>query len=119
MEADKKSSYDKAAEMYKKAIELDPNYFEANLNLGFVYLSPAIDTYNAANKLPANKQKEYTAQIAKASAMFDAAKPYLLKAVELNPKSVDALNGLMTYYKGKRDDANANKIDAQIKALGK
>ncbi|RFZ94336.1 tetratricopeptide repeat protein [Mucilaginibacter conchicola] len=118
MEAEKKQNSDKAAEMYKKAIEIDPNYFEATLNLGFVYLSPAIDTYNAANKLPANKQKEYTAQIAKAGAMFDAAKPYLLKAVELNPKSADALNGLMTYYKGKRDDANANKIAAQIKALG-
>ncbi|TWR26097.1 tetratricopeptide repeat protein [Mucilaginibacter achroorhodeus] len=119
MEAEKKQYSDKAAEMYKKVLELNPNSFEANLNLGFVYLSPAIDTYNAANKLPANKQKEYTAQVAKANAMFDMAKPYVLKAVELNPKSEDALNGLMTYYKGKRDEANAAKIAAQIKALQK
>lgn len=117
LEAEKKQNLDKAAEMYKKAIEVDPNYFEANLNLGFVYLSPAIDMFNAANKLPANKQKEYTAMMAKASAQFDLAKPYVLKAVELNPKSEDALSALLTYYKGKRDDANAAKINAQIKAL--
>ncbi|TWR31279.1 hypothetical protein FPZ43_02040 [Mucilaginibacter pallidiroseus] len=107
----------KAEEMYKKALEIDPNYFEANLNLGYVLISPAIEVYNAANKLPANKQKEYDAAIAKSSVMFDKAKPYLLKAVEINPKSQEALNNLLTYYKGKRDDANAAKISAKIKAL--
>jgi tetratricopeptide (TPR) repeat protein len=109
----------KATEMYQKALEIDPNYFEANLNLGYVLIGPAIETYNAANKLPANKQKEYDAAIVKSGAQFDKAKPYLLKAVELNPKSQDALMNLLTYYKGKKDDANAAKINAQIKALGK
>ncbi|HWZ14348.1 MAG TPA: tetratricopeptide repeat protein [Mucilaginibacter sp.] len=110
-------NYNKAGEMYKKAIEIDPNYFEANLNLGYVLMRPAIDTYNAANSLPANKQKEYEQQIAKAGAQFDVAKPYLQKAVELNPKSVDALTNMMNYYRGKKDNANAAKIKTQIDAL--
>ncbi|MFD0793854.1 tetratricopeptide repeat protein [Mucilaginibacter litoreus] len=117
LQAQRDENFAKASDMYKKAIAIDPNYFEANLNLGYAAISPAIDTYNNANKLPANKQKEYTAAIAKANSQFDAAKPYLLKAVELNPKSLDALNNLLTYYKGKKDDANAAKISAQIKAL--
>jgi len=110
-------NYVKAAEMYRKALEIDPNYFEANLNLGYVLMKPAIDTYNAANLLPANKQKEYDQQMAKAGAEFDLAKPYLLKAVELNPKSTDALSNLMNYYRGKKDNANAAKIKAQMDAL--
>ncbi|GAC1302161.1 MAG: hypothetical protein NVSMB24_06280 [Mucilaginibacter sp.] len=110
-------NYAKAADMYKKAIEIDPNYFDANLNLGYVLMRPAIDTFNAANNLPANRQKEYDQQIAKAGAQFDVAKPYLQKAVELNPKSVDALTNMMNYYRGKKDNANAAKMKAQIDAL--
>lgn len=110
-------NYTKGADMYKKALEIDPNYFEANLNLGYVLMRPAIDTYNAANSLPANKQKEYEQQIAKAGAQFDVAKPYLQKAVELNPKSIDALTNMMNYYRGKKDNANAAKMKAQIDAL--
>lgn len=109
--------YDKATEYYKKALAIDPNYFEANLNLGFVLMNPAIDLYNAANKLPASKQKEYTAQIAKANAQFDKAKPYILKATEVNPSSVEALSNLKTLYIGKKEDANAAAVQKKIDAL--
>ncbi len=112
-------AFSKGAEMYKKALEIDPNYFEANLNMGYVLLSPAIDTYNAANQLPANKQKEFEAAVAKSNELFDVAKPYLLKAVDIDPKSSDALENLKTYYLGKRDVTNANLIKAKIEALGK
>ena len=118
LQEQKKADFSKAAEMYKKALELDPNFFEANLNMGYVLLSPAIDTYNDANKLPANKQKEFDAAVAKSNELFDMAKPYLLKAVDIDPKSPDALENLKTYYLGKRDVTNANLIKARIEALG-
>lgn len=108
---------DKAEKVYRKALEIDPNYFEANLNLGYVLINPAIDMYNAANKLPVSKQKEYDAAVAKSGALFDAAKPFLQKAVDLQPKSIDALNNLKTYYLGKKDIAHANEIKKQIDAL--
>jgi tetratricopeptide (TPR) repeat protein len=111
--------YDKAATYYKKALEIDPNYFEANLNLGYVIMSPAIDIYNAANKLPVSKQKEYTAAIAKSNALFDKAKPYIVKATEVNPTSVEALGNLKTLYIGKKDDANAAAVQKKIDALSK
>jgi len=113
----KTEDFTKAGEMYKKAIEIDPNYFEANMSMGYVVISPAIDIYNAAGKLPASKQKEYDAAMVKAKAQFEVAKPYLLKAVELNPKSSDALNNLLTYYKGKQDAVNIAKINKQIAEL--
>ncbi len=111
--------YTKAAEYYQKALDIDPNYFEANLNLGYVIMSPAIDIFNAANKLPASKQKEYTAAIAKSNALFEKARPYILKATEVNPTSLDALGNLKTDYIGLKQDANAAAVQKKIDALKK
>jgi len=111
--------YPKAMEYYQKALDLDPNYFEANLNMGYVVMSPAIDIFNAANKLPASKQKEYTAAIAKSNALFDKAKPYILKATEVNPTSLEALSNLKTVYIGKKEDTNAAAVQKKIDALSK
>ncbi|MEB0260741.1 MULTISPECIES: hypothetical protein [unclassified Mucilaginibacter] len=119
LQATRDQNFAKATEMYKKALEIDPNYFEANLNMGYIIISPAIDIYNNANKLPTNQQKAYDAAMAKANAQFELAKPYLLKAVELQPTSYDALNNLRTYYQGKKDSANSAKVTAQINALQK
>ncbi|RYE30952.1 MAG: tetratricopeptide repeat protein [Sphingobacteriaceae bacterium] len=111
--------YTKAGEYYQKALEIDPNYFEANLNQGFVIMSPAIDIFNAANKLPASKQKEYTAAVAKSTALFNKAEPYILKATEENPTSLEALSNLKTVYIGKKDDAKAAAVQKKIDALTK
>jgi len=117
--------YAKAADAYKKAIEIDPDYFDANLNLGNALMKPAIDLYNQANNLPSTAtQKQYDDLRLKADASFEIAKPYLQKAVDLDPKSSNALNNLRNYYRGKYDPANkdANKAKAddlkkQIDAL--
>ncbi|MBE7175110.1 MAG: tetratricopeptide repeat protein [Mucilaginibacter polytrichastri] len=110
--------FDKAAEHYKKAIEIDPNYAEAYVNMGYVLITPGIEMFNEANKLPQNKQKEYAAAKAKAMAYFEKAKPYLDKGVELNPKSTEALNNLKTYYLAKNDTKNANDVQQKIDAIG-
>jgi tetratricopeptide (TPR) repeat protein len=108
-------NFSKAADMYKKALEIDPNYFDANMNLGYVLISPAIDAYNELQKV--DNQKTYDAGMVKVNGQFDAAKPYLLKAAELDPKSVDALNNLKMYYLGKKDMDNANTTQKKIDAL--
>jgi tetratricopeptide (TPR) repeat protein len=115
----RRDNFEKAADNYKKAIAIDPNYFEAVMNLGYVTMTPAIDTYNEAQQLPVNQTKAYNDAMAKAKAQFDLAKPYLLKAVELNPNSLDALTNLKSYYLGVRDDADANATQKKIDALPK
>jgi hypothetical protein len=112
-------NYAKAAEAYKKAIEIDPNYFEANMNLGYVLMRPALDIFNAAQALPASKQKEYDAALAKSNSMLDLAKPYLQKAVEIKPKDRDALTNLRSYYRAKTDPAHAAENKAKADDLKK
>lgn len=114
-------NYEKAAEQLNKAIAIDPNYFDAYLSLGYVYLNPGIDIFNKANNMPITKanQKKYDEMSAQAVTYFDKAKPYLLKAVELQPKSIDALTSLRNVYLGKKDNVNANLIQKQLEAARK
>lgn len=107
----------KAEEAYKKAIELDPSYTDAYINIGGLIMNNGIVIYNQANKLPTSKQTEYTATMKKAQAEFDRALPYLTKAVELNPKSELSLKNLKTYYTIKNNKAKIDEIDAKINAL--
>jgi hypothetical protein len=115
LEQTRLDNFNKAAEQYKKAVSIDPNYFEAVLNLGYVTMAPAIDTYNSAQFV--NDQKTYDALMNKANSEFAAAKPYLLKAVELNPQSRDALTNLKSYYLGTKDMNGANDTQKKIDAL--
>ncbi|EHQ30746.1 tetratricopeptide repeat protein [Mucilaginibacter paludis] len=112
-------NYDKAAEQLNKALAIDPEYYEANLSMGYVYLNPGIDIFNKANNLPTTKvnQKKYDDMSASAVALFEKAKPYLVKASEINPKSMDALTSLRNVYLGKKDNVNANLIQKKIDAL--
>jgi tetratricopeptide (TPR) repeat protein len=120
LQAKKDDYMAKAVEMYKKALEIDPEYYEANLNAGFALLSPGIDMYNYANNyLPPSKQKEYNAALAKSTAMVENAKPYLLKATALKPTSVDALRNLKNYYLVTKNTAEANETQKKIDALPK
>jgi Flp pilus assembly protein TadD len=107
----------KAVAMFKKAVELDPNFKSAVVSLSDALMAPIADEYNAANKLPASKQKEYVAAIAKVNAQADAIKPDLLKAVELDPKSISALTNLRNYYIIKKDNVKATELSNKIKAL--
>ncbi|WP_448699091.1 tetratricopeptide repeat protein [Mucilaginibacter sp. AW1-3] len=109
--------FTKAEAMYRKALEIDPNYYEASLNLGYILLNPGITEFNAAQKLPPSKQKEYDAAMARATASFNAAKPVILRTTEINPKSIDALTNLKQCYLGLKDMANATATQKKIDAL--
>jgi tetratricopeptide (TPR) repeat protein len=113
----RQENLDKAAAAYQKAVEIDPSYFDANLNMGYVLMTPAVDDYNTANKLPMSKQKEFNAIMAKVNAAVDRAKPYLEKAVELDPKSASALGNLRNYYIIKKDTVKTAEIKKKMDAL--
>ncbi len=107
----------KAEEAYRKALEIDPNFADANTNLGGLLLNQGIDLYNTANKLPQNKQKEYDEMMKTATAKFDKAFPYLQKSSELNPKSKLAWDNLKTYYIIKKNQAKVDEITKKLKDL--
>jgi len=107
----------KAEESYLQAIQVDPNFADAYINVGGVLLNKGINLFNDANKLPQNQQKEYEDMTKRAGLEFDKALPYLEKAAVLDPKSRIALDNLKTYYIIKKNQAKVDEITAKIEAL--
>ena len=107
---------EKAEAAYRKALEINPDYLDANINLGGLILNKGIDHFNKTNNASL-QQAEYDVEIKKAYDIFDSALPYLEKAVELDGSSYLALTNLKKYYEIKEDDNKISELQARIDAL--
>ena len=90
--------FDKAASAYKRAIELDPNYFDANYNLGALYVNKAAVIQEEINALPLDANDEYQAKQTEMKDFLKQALPYLEKADELQPDDQYTLTSLKEIY---------------------
>jgi tetratricopeptide (TPR) repeat protein len=106
---DNLKTYDKAETSYKKAIEVDPMYFDALFNLGAMKYNEGAELMNKIKDIA--DDAEYAKEKAKADDMFKQALPYNEKAREINPKDRDNLTMLMNIYArtGQMDKANELK----------
>lgn len=95
---DQMGDVEKATSAYENAIKIKPDYFEANYNLGALYVNQAADILDKANDLPLDAVKEYDAQKARADDMLRKSVPYLEKALELMPEDTNTLVSLKEIY---------------------
>ena len=77
---DQMGDIEKAISAYENAIKLKPDYFEANYNLGALYVNQAADILDKANDLPLDAVAEYDKEKAKADEMLE-------KSVAISGKS--------------------------------
>jgi tetratricopeptide (TPR) repeat protein len=108
---------DSAVITYKTALLKDPGSFEANFNLGAIYFNQAAATISTANKLPANKVKEYDAAVLKFKKQFEEAKPYLEKALVSKPDDLNALRSLREIYTRDNELDKAKALKTRIDKL--
>lgn len=115
---DSQEDTDNAMEQYKKAIELNPEYYEANYNLGVVYYNEAREIISELNAMTLadweKKEVEYTDRAAK---YFREALPYFEKAVEINDEELQLLETLAGVYLRLRMTEKGEALDKKIKAL--
>lgn len=104
---------------YKKALELKPDYFDANYNLGAMYYNQAAEMANKANDIPASKVAAYEAAKKQFDAKFKESQPYLEKAFDINPKDMATLQSLKTLYVRIGDTKKAEAIKAAMDAAKK
>lgn len=98
---------------YKKALELDPNYFDALYNLGALYNNQGVKLYNKSNTI---KDAAISAREGKkADEIFKKALPYLEKAHELKPKDKNTMISLKQLYAKTEQEEKYNKIVAELK----
>ena len=103
----------KAAEYYKKSIELDPKNFDATYNLGVLYYNQSVEYSNRAESSIADAAK-YKDLWEKP--LPDAVK-YLEAAHALEPKDLTVLNALKAAYGQMSDTDNYNRIKEEIKKV--
>lgn len=95
---DKMKKNDEAADMYLKAINIDPEYFDANYNLGALYYNQAAEKIMNANALPLSETAKFDALVAEGKALMQKALPYLEKADSIQPADAVTLQTLKEIY---------------------
>jgi tetratricopeptide (TPR) repeat protein len=111
---DAQGKKDAAEKAYLKALEVDPDYFDALYNLGALHYNAAVEVYNKTNDLPVSKQKEFEAGKAKYTAEFNKALPHLEKALSLQPDDRNTMISLKEIYAKLNNTAKANEMKKRL-----
>lgn len=103
---------DEAEKYYKRALEINPNHFNSNINLAELKLRADDKFVTEMNKLGTSEKdnKRYEVLKAEREKNFKSTLPYLEKAVELQPDNVEAKRTLLSVY-------NALEMTDKYKAL--
>lgn len=95
-----KTNAAEAETYYKRAIEINPKYTNAYLNLAILKLDADKKIIDEMNKLGTSEKdnKRYEVLKKQRTDMFNAALPYLEKAYDLAPDNEDVANTLLNVY---------------------
>lgn len=110
---DNLKQFDKAEASYKKALEIDPKYFDALYNLGAMKYNEGAEIINKIKDIA--DDAEYTKGKNSADEKFKEARPYIEKAREINPKDRGNLEMLKNIYVRVGELEKANEINAILK----
>lgn len=102
---------------YLRALEVNPNYFDANYNLGAMYFNNGVEKVKLANDVPTNQNKKYQSILAEATAEFEKALPNLEKAHETNPEDIQTMRSLRDIYARIGLDDKLLEMSARIKEV--
>lgn len=111
---DKLEKPEDAADSYKKALEIKPDFFDAAYNLGAIYYNIGVKFIEEANKVPARETEKYDALWAKANDYFKKCIPFIERAHEIDPKdrnSLETLKNLYFRYRNENEEY-AKKLEA-------
>jgi tetratricopeptide (TPR) repeat protein len=102
----------KSEQVYKQGLQVDPNNFEINFNLGALYFNQAAEMANAANDIKNND--EFEKAKTKYNQKFKESEPYLEKALELNPGDMSTMNSLKQLYVRTGETEKYNRMKEAI-----
>lgn len=113
--------FENARKYYNKAIELNPNFYNAQVNLAVMILEQEESIIEEMNTLGTSAQddRRFYALIAQRNEMYKEAVPYLESASEGRPDDVSILRTLMNIYSILGEDAKFNQMRNSIEALEK
>ncbi len=83
---------------YKKAIEINPDFFDPYYNIGTIYFNQGVEANDAAMKIPLNETEKYDTALKERDDFFKEALPYYEKAHEIDASFGDVLIALKEIY---------------------
>lgn len=108
----------KAIENYTKAIELNPEYFEACFNLAVIYYNKGASLFKEANNLSLKAYQQEGEEIEeRGRVQFRISLPYWEKAAELDPEDVGTLQNLQGVYTRLKMMDKASDVASKMDAL--
>lgn len=108
---------DKAYEAYQKAIEIDPNYNDANLNAGVVLMNSIREQLQKVNDDKTLSNNQYTTKVAELKEKIKPAEALFLKVIENEPSNESALKGLKGLYDFLQLEEKGKAIQEKLDAL--
>lgn len=108
---------DKAYEAYSKAIAIDPNYNDANLNAGVVLMNSIREQLQKVNDDKTLSNNQYTTKVSELKEKIKPAEAHFLKVLENDPKNESALKGLKGLYDFLQLEEKGKAIQEKIDAL--
>jgi tetratricopeptide (TPR) repeat protein len=110
------NKFDEAEKYYKRALEINPNYFNANLNLAELKLRGDEALVKEMNKLGTSEKdtKRYEVLKKQRDDLFRSVLPYLEKAVEVDGTNEPAKKTLISVYGALEMTDKAKALKAKL-----
>lgn len=108
---------DNAYQAYKKALEIDPNYLDANINAGVSLINGIKDELQGINNDKTLSNAQYNAKVEALKEKVKPAEQYFSKVVEAEPNNESGLRGLKSVYDFLQNEEKAKEVQARIEAL--
>lgn len=102
-----------AEKNYKKAAELNPDFFEAYYNMGAIYVNKAAEMQAEANDLPLNETAKYNELTEEANKNLAIAVPYLENALQIRPDDQPTILALKEAYGRLKMNDKLQKLNNQ------
>lgn len=106
-----------AYEAYKKALEIDPNYVDANINAGVTLINTIKDELQELNSNKTLTNSQYNEKVNALKEKVKPAEQYFLKVVEIESNNDSALRGLKSVYDFLQLEDKSKEIQAKLDAL--
>ncbi|GAB3583751.1 tetratricopeptide repeat protein [Hymenobacter daeguensis] len=117
---DQQKKSDLALADYRKAVELDPNNFDAQFNLGVYNYNKAADAYTKSSKMDLKTYQVSGKKLeAEGKKYFEASVPYFEKALQLQPDDRNTLTSLQKVYFRLGRTADSERLNAKLQSLNK
>ncbi|MBG8554743.1 tetratricopeptide repeat protein [Hymenobacter guriensis] len=115
---DQNKQTEQAFAAYKKAVEIDPNNFDAQFNLGVYNFNKGADLYTKVSRMDqAAYMKSGKKMEADGKKYFDQALPYFEKALELQPKDQATIKSLSRVYTTLKRNADAERMNKMLDSM--